>query len=145
MVKTLQMVPKCPILVSNLRDHRNVVIGILMKLSPLIQWDFLKTYRPSPILFEIFIIFIIKTNTICANNNPKLQNLFKKSEVMSKRKSFFIVGKSSILDLIEFLDLPVLNHIATTLYYHTKDLEKDTKNTTPWKVISGRSKRFSER
>ena len=75
---------------------------------------------PSPIWFEIFIIFIIKSNPICANNNPKLQNVFKKSEVASKRKTFSIVRKSSILDLIEYLDLPLLNYIATILHYFSQ-------------------------
>ena len=46
--------------------------------------DVVKTCRPIPIWFEIFIIFIIKSNPICVNNNPKLQNFFKKSEVAPK-------------------------------------------------------------
>ena len=65
-------------------------------------------------------IIFIKSNPICANNNPKLQNFFKMSEVASRRKTFSVVGKSSILDLIEFLDLPLLNYIATTLHYSSQ-------------------------
>ena len=38
------------------------------------------------------IIFIIKSNLIYTNNNPKLQN-FKKSKVASKRKTISLVAK----------------------------------------------------
>ena len=47
---------------------------------------------------------------ICVNNNPKLQTFFKKSDIASK-KALFIVVNSSILDLVEFLDLSLLNYI----------------------------------
>ena len=63
-----------------------------------------------------FVTFVIKPNPICANNNPKLQNFFKKSEVASKRKALSIVVNSSILDLVEFLDLSLLNSTVTTLH-----------------------------
>ena len=79
-------------------------------------WDVVEMHRSSPIWFEIFIIFIIKWDPTCANNNLKVQNFFKKFEVASKLKSFSIVGKNFILDLIEFLDLLLLNHIATRLH-----------------------------
>ena len=36
------------------------------------------------LLLSKFVIFVIKLNPICPNNNPKLQNFFKKSEVASK-------------------------------------------------------------
>ena len=73
-------------------------------------WDLVEMYRPSPIYFEIFIILIIKPNPIYANNDPKQQNIKVWSNI--KVKVTFIVEKSSILDLIEFVDLPVLNYIA---------------------------------
>ena len=53
-----------------------------------------------PVLWKL-VIFVIKPNPICTGNNPKLQNLFKKSEVPSERQALSIVVKSSILDLIE--------------------------------------------
>ena len=40
----------------------------------------METYRPLSVWFEIFIIFIINANTICANLTPKLQNSFETSE-----------------------------------------------------------------
>ena len=61
-----------------------------------------------PLLWK-FVIFVIKLNPTCTNNNPKLQNFFKKSEVASKRKALSIVVKSSTLDLLEFLGLLLLN------------------------------------
>ena len=66
-------------------------------------------------LFRKFIVFIIKLNPICANNNPKLQNFFKKFEVASKWKTLSIVVNSSIL-CFEFLDLSLLNYAATKLH-----------------------------
>ena len=63
-----------------------------------------------------FVVFVIKPNYICSNNNPKLQNFFKKSEVVSKRKALSIVVNNSTLDLLEFIDLFLLNYVATTLH-----------------------------
>ena len=94
----------------------------------------------SPIWFEIFIIFIIEPNPISANNNPKLQDLFKKSEVASKRTTFSIVGKSSILDLMEFLDLPQLIYIATTLHYFSQPTGLQEKHDTAYKSSLNRHK-----
>ena len=34
----------------------------------------------------VFIIFIIKPNPICENNNPKLQTIFKKIRISIKMK-----------------------------------------------------------
>ena len=90
----------------------------------------METYCLSLIWFEFFIISIIKPNSICVNNNQKLQNFFKKSEVASKRKTFSIVGKCSILDLIKFLDLLLLNYIGTTLYYFSKQTGLQEKHDT---------------
>ena len=61
-------------------------------------------------------IFIIKPNLICANNNPKFHNFFRKSEVASKRKTSSTAVNGTILYLVEFLDLPLRNYIATTLH-----------------------------
>ena len=74
----------------NLRRHKNVIIGSLMKpitfdmLKRRTTWylnqsdpfgDLVEMYPPSPICFEIFIILIIKPNPIYANNDPKQQNI----------------------------------------------------------------------
>ena len=68
-----------------------------------------------PLLWK-FVIFVIKSNPICANNNPKLHNLFKMSKVASKRKALSIVVNSSNLDLVEFLDLSLMSYAAKTLH-----------------------------
>ena len=57
----------------------------------------------------------VKPNRICANNNPTFQNFFQKSEAASKRKVLSLVMNSFILDL-EFLELPLLNYIATKFH-----------------------------
>ena len=54
----------------------------------------LNTYR----LWKI-VIFVIKLNPICASNNPKPQNFFKKSEVRSEGKTLPIAASSFFLDL----------------------------------------------
>ena len=36
------------------------------------------------------VIFLIKPDPICTNNNPELQNSFKKFEVASKQKALFL-------------------------------------------------------
>ena len=69
----------------------------------------------TPLLWK-FVVFVIKPNYIFSNNNPKLQNFFKKSEVVSKRKALSIVVNNSTLDLLEFIDLFLLNYVATTLH-----------------------------
>ena len=89
-----------------------------------------------PLLWK-FVTFVIKPSHICANNNPKLQNLFKKSEVASKLKALFIVANSSILDLVDFLDLSLLNYIVA-LVFTTNRPARNTRHR-------GWSKKFSER
>ena len=67
-----------------------------------------------------FVIFVIKLNSICPNNNPKLLYFFKKSEVASTQKALSILVNSSILDLVDFVDLSLFrrssSYIATTLH-----------------------------
>ena len=63
-------------------------------------------------LLSLLLNRILSVQIIIQNS----KNLFKKSEVAPKRKALSIVVNSSTLDSLEFLDLSLLNCVATTLY-----------------------------
>ena len=67
-----------------------------------------------------FVIFIIKPNSIYANNTPNLQIFYKNSEEASERKTLPTAVKRHHFDLVQFLDLPLLN------YSHNIAREKGT-------------------
>ena len=47
-----------------------------------------------------------------------------------KKKTFPIARKSFILDLIEFLNLPLLNYIVTRLHYFSEEISLQEKHDT---------------
>ena len=71
---------------------------------------------------------------ICANNNPKLQNFFKKSKVASKRS-----------EQLRLRFGRVLRSVSAELYSHNIELAFTTNRPARKTRHCGKSKRFSKR
>ena len=95
----------------------------------------METYHPLPTWFEIFIIFIIKSNSICATNNSKLRNFVKKFEVASKRNtiSWKIILSIKSKRFRERYRLHKSNLNTQKVWWTQGDIKYNPKNVSKWK------------